>query len=93
MLDKEEKQKIRSILRNLRFRPFTFTLKIKHNSFKQESKVQAIAFKANLINYQDANNEIIKRLKIYNSEDKESTHDSSNGDKINWWMNNVKSTS
>ena len=92
MIDKEEKQNIRKMLKNLRFKPFTFTLKIKHNNFRQESKVQAIAYRANQIKYQESNNEIIKRLKIYTTEDNQNLNKDSCGDKINLWRNETSST-
>jgi replication factor-a protein 1 (Rpa1) len=65
LIDKNEFNKIRNIFKRWRFEPYTFTLKLKHSSFRQESRFQATAYRVNPIRYEDENEEILKRLRIY----------------------------
>ncbi|CAI2360742.1 unnamed protein product [Moneuplotes crassus] len=72
-LDKQEFTKIRDIYKRCRFKPFTFTLKLRQSSYRQESRVQAIAYKLREVNYQHSNSEIIKRINMYLAPPSEST--------------------
>ena len=87
MLDKSEFHKVRKIFKRCRFEPYTFTLKLKHSNYKQEGRLQSTAYRINPMKFEDANLEILKRLKIYQTE----PTDINQGEQIKKWKNDSHS--